>query len=86
MSELKGNIVSMEMITNAGYAFKGKGSMIKVTKASLTVVKGRKMNGLYIVEGVLAQLLASVVARNGLSCADLWHNRLAYLSESACVC
>lgn len=52
--DLNRNLISLGMINNASFSFKGEWSMIKVTKGSLTVLKGKKVNGLYVAERLLS--------------------------------
>ncbi len=44
VSNLKNNLVSLEVLDDFGYSFSSKGGVRKVTKGSLMVMKGHKVN------------------------------------------
>lgn len=54
--------------------------MIKVSKGSLTVFKGKKVNDFYDVDGVLPQRIVYIEKTNDLTYNDLQHKRLEHIN------
>lgn len=53
---------------------------MRVTKGSMVIMKGRKVNGLYVIEGKMIVGEASVTD-SGENKTRLWYLRLGYMSE-----
>lgn len=49
--DLERNLISLGMLDQNGYCYKGKNGGIKVLRGSLTVMKDVRENGLYILQG-----------------------------------
>lgn len=79
--ELKRNLISLGMLDAHGYGYKAEGGVLKVTKGSLVVMKGRLENGLYLLQGRAIVDTAATVSGSEQSRASLWHMRLGHISE-----
>lgn len=78
--ELKRNLISVGMLDSNGFNVKIEGGTMKVNKGSLTVMKGLKRNGLYILEE--KTIAGSVDVTTGrLDRTLLWDLRLGHVSE-----
>ena len=49
--DLKKNLISLGTLDANGYKFLAEGGVLRVSKGSLVVMKGKKMNILYILQG-----------------------------------
>ena len=49
--DLKKNLISLGTLDSNGYKFSAEGGVLRVTKGSLIVMKGKKVNTLYILQG-----------------------------------
>ncbi|KAL8554089.1 hypothetical protein ACS0TY_002348 [Phlomoides rotata] len=72
--DLKSNIISLGSLTATCCVFKAEGDSISVLKAGRVLMKGERLNGLYILDGKTVTGSADSV----MSSADtlLWHKRL----------
>ena len=78
---LKMNLISLGMLDQIGCSFKAKNGCLKVVKGSLVILKGVKMNGLYILDGrtVIGSVLN--VQKQCISKTRMCHMRLCHISE-----
>ena len=49
--ELKKNLISLGTLDSIGCRFSVEGGVMKVCRGSLVVMKGKKINGLYVLQG-----------------------------------
>ncbi|KAL8528974.1 hypothetical protein ACS0TY_006443 [Phlomoides rotata] len=77
--DLKRNIISLGSLTATGCKFKAEGDSISVLKGERILMKGERLNGLYILDGKTVTRSSDSVMRS----ADtlLWHKRLGHVSE-----
>lgn len=83
--ELKKNLLSISMFDVLGYFTKIKHGMLKISSGSLILVKGTKMNGLYILDCSIVIALASMASQTPHDKIKLWHLRLGYVNERGLV-
>ncbi|KAL8550371.1 hypothetical protein ACS0TY_008987 [Phlomoides rotata] len=76
---LKRNIISLGSLTATGCKFRAEGDLISVLKGEKVLMKGERMNGLYILDGRTVTGSADSIERS----ADtlLRHNRLGHEGE-----
>lgn len=78
--DLRRNLLSVGMLDSSGFNVRIEGGIMKVIKGSLTVMKGHKYNGSYILEAVTVTGTVTTTA-NGIDKTRLWHLRLDHISE-----
>lgn len=78
--KLKRNLIALGMLDSIGCKYRGKGGYCEVWKDSKLMLKGVKINGVYVVQGVQKLQLALVVTYKEPTNGDLWHKRLAHIS------
>ncbi|KAH9751243.1 Integrase catalytic domain-containing protein [Citrus sinensis] len=78
--ELKSNMISIGMLDQIGCVIKAEKRILKVVKGSIIIMKGTKLNGLYVLNGQTTVGEASVI-ENSEDKARLWHLRLGHMSE-----
>ena len=83
--ELKKNLLSISMFDVLGYFTKIKHGMLKISSGSLILVKGTKMNGLYILDCSIVIALASMASQTPHDKIKLWHLRLGHVNERGLV-
>ena len=96
--ELKMNIMSISMFDVMGYSTKVEDGMMKVSLGASVIARGRKSNGLYILEGstIIAHVsvASQTIVDNVKLChlkltiidkAKLWHLKLGHVSEKGLV-
>jgi len=83
VSDLKKNLISLGTLKSNGYKFLAEGRVLRVSKNSLVVMKGKKVNTLYILQGSTMTGDAAVLVLEDpyLDTTRLWHKRLGYMSE-----
>ena len=79
---LKKNLISLGQLDNSGLSYKAEGDILKVTKGAMVVIKAKRGNGLYKLQGetYLAKGdggMSLVAKRDNTS---LWHNKLGHMS------
>ena len=67
----------------AGCAIKAENEILKVYKGSLVVMKGVRVNGLYLLQGISILSTVAVVQNQKTSKSQKWHMRLGHLNEKA---
>jgi len=83
--ELKRNLISLSMFYSLVYCTRIEHRVCKISHGALIMVKGSKMNSLYILYGSIVignASIASVVPHNN---SELWHLRLGNVSERGLV-
>jgi hypothetical protein len=82
MTGMSRNLISLGTLDDSGYIYAGEGGVLKVTKGALTVMKGRKVGTLYVLEGSTVTGTAAVASSMTESdTTRLWHMRLGHMSE-----
>ena len=77
--EMRLNLISTGKLDDDGYCnYFGEGKW-KLTKGSIILAKGRKVNTLYVMEAKLIKEDVNVAAKE--SDIELWHKRLGHISE-----
>jgi len=77
--ELKRNLISLGTLDEQGYNFHSENGNLFVSKDSVKVMKGTRINGLYFLVGSTVVGSANAVDRENNS--RLWHLRLGHVSE-----
>ena len=82
--ELKKNLISLGTFDSQGCKFFAQGVVLKLSKGTLMMIKGKLMNGLYLLQGstVVGAAFVSSSSDSDLETARLWHMRLGYMSET----
>ena len=78
---LKRNLILLGMLDHIGCSFKAKNGSLKVVKGSLVILKGVKMNVLYILDGRIIVGNVSNVQKQCINKTRMWHMRLRHISE-----
>ncbi|XP_047160823.1 uncharacterized mitochondrial protein AtMg00300-like [Vigna umbellata] len=79
--ELKRNLISISSFDLGGYTMKVEDGVMRVYSGDSEVVKGRRKNGLYILEGSTVIGHVSVASGKTENTARLWHLRMGHISE-----
>ena len=69
------------MLDQIGFSFKEENGCLKVVKGSIVIMKGVKMNGLYILDGRTVIGSVSNVQKQCISKTRVWHKRLGHIQE-----
>ncbi|WVZ13024.1 hypothetical protein V8G54_017554 [Vigna mungo] len=78
--ELKRNLISINAFDLGGYTTKVEDGVMRVCSGDSVVAKGRRRNGLYILEG--STVIGHVSVASGTeNTARLWHLRMGHISE-----
>ncbi|WVZ00077.1 hypothetical protein V8G54_026146 [Vigna mungo] len=78
--ELKRNLISISSFDLGGYTTKVEDGVMRVCSGDSVVAKGRRRNGLYILEG--STVIGHVSVASGTeNTARLWHLRMGHISE-----
>ncbi|XP_062100336.1 uncharacterized mitochondrial protein AtMg00300-like [Humulus lupulus] len=81
MPELRRNLISLGSLKDEGYIYKSTNGILKITRGSLVVMKGKRVNGLYILEGEKVALAEASIVKTQESEMHLWHQRMGHISE-----
>ncbi|KAJ4967885.1 hypothetical protein NE237_014586 [Protea cynaroides] len=81
--DLKKNLISLSTLDSIGCSYTGGGGALKVYKGSLVVMKGNKVNSLYVLQGstVTGSADVSSSSDSDKDTTHLWHMRLGHMSE-----
>ncbi|XP_062104884.1 uncharacterized mitochondrial protein AtMg00300-like [Humulus lupulus] len=79
--ELRRNLISLGSLKDDGYSYKSTNDILKITSGSLVVMKGKKVNGLYVLEGETVVIAEASVVKTQESGMLLWHQRMRHISE-----
>ncbi|XP_047177902.1 uncharacterized mitochondrial protein AtMg00300-like [Vigna umbellata] len=77
----KRNLISISSFNLIGYSMKVENGIMKVSTRDSIVAKGRKSNGLYILEGSTVIAHASGASQTIEDKTRLWHLRMSHISE-----
>ena len=83
MPDLKKNLISLGTLNSNWYKFSAKGGVLRVNKGSLIVMKEKKVNTLYILQGstVTGDAVVPMSEDLDLDTTRLWHMWLRHMSE-----
>lgn len=81
--ELKRNLITLGMVDKASYTIKTKSGVLKVTKGSMTIMKGIIKNDLYTLIGKIVLDEAFVVQNQKHDKVQLWHFRLGHIGQKS---
>lgn len=79
--KLKRNLISISMFDLMGYTTNVENGMMKVSTGASIIAKGRRSNGLYILEESTVIRHVSVASQTMEDKSKLWHLRLGHISE-----
>jgi len=81
--DLKKNLISLDTLDSNGYKFSTEGRVLRVSKGSLVMMKGKKVDTLYIIQGstVTGDATVSMSEDPDLDTTRLWYMRLGHMSE-----
>lgn len=75
-------MISLGTLDSQGYKYFAKGGALKVLYGAPVVIKGKLINGLYLVQGSIVFGVASVSSSDlDLDITCLWHMHLVNISE-----
>ena len=76
--DLKKILISLGTLDSNGYKFSAEGGVLRVNKGSLVVMKGKKVNTLYILQGstMTGDAAVSMSEDPDLDTTRLWHMRV----------
>ena len=82
--DLKKNLISLGVLDSQGCKYSAQGGVLKVSKGALIVIKGRLVNGLYLLQGSIVIGVASISSSSDSDSdtTSLWHMRLGHISET----
>ena len=73
------NLISISILDNEGFTNYFGESKWKLTKGSLIVARGKKLNSFYVMEAKLHKGEINAIQKG--ESIDLWHKRLGHISE-----
>jgi GAG-pre-integrase domain len=79
---LSKNLISLGSLEDVGYKFQSESGVLKVSKGAFTLMKAKKVDTFYFLEGISIVGIAVIV--NSTSDSDntkQWHMRLSHMSE-----
>ena len=81
--DLRKNLISLGVLDDLGYSYSSKDGIMKITKGSLIVMKGKKVSMLYILIGntVMGKVVVTTTVESSTDDAKLWHIRLGHIGE-----
>ena len=80
--DLGRNLISVFTFDSEGYSYSGGGGVLRITKGSLVVIKGRLRHAkLYVLEGSTI-IGDAAITSSELDKTTLWHLRLGHMSEN----
>lgn len=83
--DLRKNLISLGTLDSKGYTYRGGGGAIRVSNGALIVMKGKKVNSMYTLEGSTVTGTATVSAMADSDVTRLWHMRMGHMSERGLV-
>ena len=82
--DLKKNLLSLGIFDSQGYKYTGEGGVLTIYKGAFIFIKGKMVNGLYMLQGSTIVGFAAISSFSD-SASDntyLWHMRLGHMSEA----
>ena len=82
--DLKKNLISLGTLDSQGCKYCTEGGVLRVCKGSLIVIKGKLVNGLYLLQGstIVGVAVVSSSLDHDLDTTRLWHMHLRHTSEA----
>ena len=81
--DLKKNILSLGIFDSQGYKYTGEGGVLTISKVALVFIKGKMVNGLYMLQGSIIAGSATISSSSDSDLGTyLWHMRLRQMSEA----
>jgi len=82
--DLKKNLISLGTLDSQGCKYCTEGRVLRVCKGSLIVIKGKLVNGLYLLQGstIVGVAVVSSSLDHDLDTTRLWHMHLRHTSEA----
>lgn len=77
--DLKRNLISLGMLDQLGCSIKAEHGQIQIMNKGTIIIKGIRMNGLYVLVGALSKPGVNASVSNDKT--KLWQMRLAHISE-----
>ena len=82
--DLKKNLLSLGIFNSQGYKYADKGGVLRISKGALVFIKGKMVNGLYMLQG---STIVGFIAISSSSDSDsdntyLWHMQLGLMCEA----
>lgn len=77
--DLKRNLISLGMLDQLGCSIKAEHGQIQIMNKGTVIIKGIRMNGLYVLVGALSKPGVNASVSNDKT--KLWQMRLAHISE-----
>jgi len=74
------NLISMGTLEDQGCWFQSKAGTLKVVKGCMTLLKGKKVGTLYLLQGVVVTGNANAVTSSKDE-SKIWHSRLCHMSQ-----
>ena len=83
IQDLKKNLISLGTLDSLRYKYSGEGGVIRVSKGSLVIMNGNKVDDLYFLQGstVTGSAVVSSSDDPDPDTTCLWHMRLGHMSE-----
>jgi Fe-S cluster assembly iron-binding protein IscA len=79
--ELRKNLIYLGVLDYGGYKCTIQGGVMKVYKGILLVMKAKRIENLYQLEGRTESDHATTISENTNDSTRLWHQRLGHMSE-----
>uniref|UniRef100_A0A803PDC4 Integrase catalytic domain-containing protein n=1 Tax=Cannabis sativa TaxID=3483 RepID=A0A803PDC4_CANSA len=79
--DLKRNLISIGMLDDQGFLVKIEKRVLKVCKGSMVVMRERKSNEIYPLEGTMVKNMKACVSSKHVNETGVWHKRLDHVSE-----
>ena len=82
--DLKKNLISLGTLDSQRYKYCAEGGVLRVSKGSLIMMKGKLVNGLYLLQDstIVGAAAVSSSLDHELDTTCLWHMRLGHMSEA----
>src|SRR4051812_10977738 len=82
VSGIKRNLISLSTLDSQGYKYHAEGSVLKVCRGSMVLIKGSLVSGLYVLQGsVITGEAAIASGSDDQDLTQLWHLRLGHMYE-----
>lgn len=79
--EIKRSLISVAMLDQEGYLVNIEKGVMNVHKGSEVIMKGKKENGIYVLQGYDSSVEANIIETSKTNEAMKWHRRLAHVGD-----
>ncbi|KAG9442249.1 hypothetical protein H6P81_018103 [Aristolochia fimbriata] len=81
--DLKRNLISLGTLDSIGCRYSAEGGVMKISRGALTVMKGKKIGTLHVLDGstVTGSVVVASSSMKESDTTKLWHMRLGHMSE-----